>query len=93
MLQADGSLLAVSINAVCAALADAGIPMKHMFGEAGAAAGSSWTTLLASLSLLCCACRRVCCRTASVSVALAADGGTQVIDPDAAEEQVGRMCS
>lgn len=33
VLQADGALLAVSINAVCAALADAGIPMKHMFGE------------------------------------------------------------
>lgn len=33
VLQADGSLLAVAMNAVCAALADACIPMKSMFGE------------------------------------------------------------
>jgi exosome complex RNA-binding protein Rrp42 (RNase PH superfamily) len=33
VLQADGSLLAVALNAVCAALADAGLPMRSMFGE------------------------------------------------------------
>jgi ribonuclease PH len=33
VLQADGSLLAVAINAVAAALADAGLPMRSMFGE------------------------------------------------------------
>jgi hypothetical protein len=33
VLQADGSVLAVALNAIAAALADAGIPMRSMFGE------------------------------------------------------------
>lgn len=33
VLQADGSVLAVALNAIAAALADAGIPMRCMFGE------------------------------------------------------------
>lgn len=36
VLQADGSLLAVALNAVCAALADAGVPMRCLFGVLGA---------------------------------------------------------
>lgn len=35
VLQADGSVLAVALNAIAAALADAGIPMRSMFGEEG----------------------------------------------------------
>lgn len=33
VLQADGSLLSCALNAACAALVDAGVAMKTMFGE------------------------------------------------------------
>lgn len=33
VLQDDGALLSASLNATCAALLDAGIPMATMFGE------------------------------------------------------------
>jgi hypothetical protein len=39
VLQDDGSMLAVALNAVCAALADAGIPMRCLFGERPAREG------------------------------------------------------
>ena len=32
VLQADGSLLACAVNAACAALADAGVPLSSLFG-------------------------------------------------------------
>jgi hypothetical protein len=46
VLQADGSLLAVAVNAVCAALTDAGVPMNSMFGErgGGGSAGGGFVT-------------------------------------------------
>lgn len=33
VLQADGSLLACAVNAACAALVDAGVPLASLFGE------------------------------------------------------------
>ncbi len=36
----NGALLACALNAACAALMDAGIPMKHIFGE-GEGGGST----------------------------------------------------
>eukprot|EP00775_Hariotina_reticulata_P001352 gene1352-1693_t len=39
VLQADGSVLAVAVNAVCAALTDAGVPMGSMFASVCCAYG------------------------------------------------------
>ncbi|KAF6254104.1 ribosomal protein S5 domain 2-type protein [Scenedesmus sp. NREL 46B-D3] len=46
VLQADGSLLAVAINAVCAALADAGLPMRSMFAGVCCAFGADGTLVI-----------------------------------------------
>ncbi|WIA20371.1 hypothetical protein OEZ85_004794 [Tetradesmus obliquus] len=46
VLQADGSLLAVAINAVAAALADAGLPMRSMFAGVCCAFGADGTLVI-----------------------------------------------
>ena len=33
VVSSDGALLSCALNAVCAALIDAGVPMKHIFGK------------------------------------------------------------
>jgi ribonuclease PH len=104
VLQADGALLAVALNAVCAALVDAGVPMRCLFGELHAAVGRhrrlcgcrrgvvrggpATWRLLTALPLRVRAAVTAATCAAGVCCAFAADG-TLVIDPDEAEEQVG----
>lgn len=87
-----GSLLSCAINAACAALVDAGVPMRRMLSELFGCAAKIVHSARALLLLLHASTLAItwCLRAAAVSCALSEDAGL-LLDADENEQEVRGM--